>query len=501
MTTIEVSNGGRRAAQDRCHMRSKLSTRCFFVAIVFCAFKVTAGSTDFIQQARLSSEVAGQSYANNGVGISGDTAVVASSDGYLVYVRSGQIWTQQTNLVPSDGMAGCGLPRSVAIDGDTVVVGCASQLVSSVNLGAAYVFVRSGSSWSQQQRLIAVDGESGDGFGRIVSLKGDVIAVASPLNRIGTNANQGSVYIFSRSNDSWTEQANLSVNDAAPNQYLGRNALSIDTNQVAVSGGGLAPRSVYIFTTSGAAWTQQERISNCEPSGSNGTQCWFGRSLSLAGDKLFIGNHFLNVGANQIQGGVYFYVRSSSNWTQQQRITAADGLSNDLFGSSLSVNLDTLIVGAPADIGFPGKADIYEFDGGQWTFHQRLSTGTNRNAFGEIVSFDGTSAIIATPQDASGTSGPIGAAYVFARPVITPVSISGRVVSPTGQGVRSATIILIDSQGSTRRFTTGTFGYFSFSDVPQGSTTINVASRRYRFSPQSFNLTADLTDLSFIAME
>src|SRR6059036_2617113 len=113
-----------------------------------------AAPGDFTQQARLVSGNAGDNYGNIGVGISGNTAVVSSTAGVYVYVRSGTTWSQQALLVPSDGLSGFAFPRSISIEGDTVVMGCAQTTINgNSNQGAAYVFVRNGTSWSEQQRL------------------------------------------------------------------------------------------------------------------------------------------------------------------------------------------------------------------------------------------------------------------------------------------------------------------------------------------------------------
>ena len=108
-----------------------------------------------------------------GVAISGNTAVVFSGAGVYVYVRSGEVWSEQAVLVPSDGTA---VMTSVGLDADTVVIGGSAAVINSnANQGAAYVFVRNGTTWLEQQRLTAGDGAAGDQFGKSVAINGGSI--------------------------------------------------------------------------------------------------------------------------------------------------------------------------------------------------------------------------------------------------------------------------------------------------------------------------------------
>jgi hypothetical protein len=126
------------------------------------------------------------------VAISGDTAVIGSAAGAAyVFVRNGSRWTEQQELTPSASAVGFG--SNVAIDGDTIVVGAISDSVgSNTGQGSAYVFVRSGATWSQQRKLVASDGESFDGFGNSVGISGDTIVVGSVFDTVGVNFAQGS---------------------------------------------------------------------------------------------------------------------------------------------------------------------------------------------------------------------------------------------------------------------------------------------------------------------
>ena len=384
---------------------------------VFMFVAKAAAPSSFSQQARLVSGAASDDYANTGVGISGDTAVVASGSGFYIFTRSQSTWSQQTILVPSDGLSGCGFPFPVAIEGDTVVAGCPNKTVNgNANQGAAYVFARNGANWTEQQRLLASDASAQDRFGGTVAISGGTIVVGAVTARVGTTDTEvGAAYVFVRSGQTWSQQAQLLSEDVATLRNFG-SKVTINGDNIAVtrSRRPTANPAVYVFVRAGSTWQRQQILSVCESSANN--LCRFGDGLALRENTLVIGNPFLNINANIAQGGAYVFLRSGTTWTQQQRLTAADGGPNDYFGVSLAVDGQALVAGAHADLGVPGKVYIHTLTGAGWAFEQKLMPGLNRNAFGQFLSLDGNSIIIAAPVDAGSPGTFVGAAYVFTRP-------------------------------------------------------------------------------------
>src|SRR5262249_27117591 len=155
-------------------------------------------------------------------------------------------WTQQKKLTAADGAAGGQLGTSVAISGDTVAVGAeGGDIGANRNQGSAYVFVRSfigsGADWTQQKKLTAADGAAGDQLGASVAISGDTVVVGAPLSDIGANADQGSAYVFIRSfigsGADWTQQKKLTAADGAAGDFFGISvALSGDTLAVGAYG-------------------------------------------------------------------------------------------------------------------------------------------------------------------------------------------------------------------------------------------------------------------------
>jgi hypothetical protein len=149
--------------------------------------------------------------------VSGDTVLVGAvnkaqlAGAAYVFVRSGASWVQQAKLTASDAAAGDTFGVSVSIDGDTAIIGANGKS----GKGAAYVFVRSAGAWSQQAKLNAADGAAGDNFGISVAANGDTAVVTAN----GKNSGQGAAYVFIRSGATWTQQAKLTASDPANNDF------------------------------------------------------------------------------------------------------------------------------------------------------------------------------------------------------------------------------------------------------------------------------------------
>jgi hypothetical protein len=130
--------------------------------------------------------------------VEGDSVWLEMNDEAAVYpVSIDPIFTQQQKLTASDGAAQDQFGKAVAISGDTVIVGVFKDTVgASGEEGSAYVFVRSGTVWTELQKLTASDGAANDLFGGAVAISGDTIVVGAPFDKVGANQQQGSVYVF-----------------------------------------------------------------------------------------------------------------------------------------------------------------------------------------------------------------------------------------------------------------------------------------------------------------
>jgi len=302
-------------------------------------------------------------------------------------VRSGTSWTQQAQLTAADGAADDLLGRSVAISGDTALVGG----------GSTYVFTRSGTSWSQQAELTAAGGTV---VGFSLALSGDTALAGNPWYAIGGNPDQGLVYVFTRSGATWSQEATLTAADGTADDRLGYSvALAGDTALVGSywddDGSSIHQGSAYVFVRSGTSWGQQAKLRAADGSAYD---C-FGASVALFGDTALVGA-FGDGGAGvpaNAYGSAYVFTRSVTSWSQQTKLMAYDAAAGDWFGSSVALSGETALVGAPNDaVGTPsanvnqGSAAVFLLDSTLPTTIALTSGRATSLAYGATFAVKGT---------------------------------------------------------------------------------------------------------------
>jgi hypothetical protein len=322
----------------------------------------------------------------------------------------------QRKVVASDGAAGDQFGNSVALSGDTALVGAPMDNVGAhSNQGSAYVFVRSGTTWSLQKKLTASDGAVDDQFGNSVALSGDTALVGAHYDNVSGHSGQGSAYVFVRSGTTWSLQKKLTASDGAAQDLFGTSvALSGNTALV----GAFGKSSAYVFVRSVTTWSQQKKLTVPVYAGG------FGSSVALSGDTALVGADLDNVGANSSQGSAYIFVRSGTAWSQQAHLIASDGNQEDNFGNSVALSGDTALVGAiDADVGGflvhtnQGSAYVFVRSGTAWSLQKKL-TGSDSDAFdyfGSSVALSGNTALVGANEDAMGLTSEQGSAYIFVR--------------------------------------------------------------------------------------
>ena len=307
------------------------------------------GQCDPEEVAKLTaSDAAAHDWFGDSVAVSGDTAVIgaehddgAASDSgsAYVFVRSAGVWTQQAKLTALDAARGDYFGSSVAVDGDTAFIGAILDDDHGNRSGSAYVFVRSAGVWTQQAKLTASDGAAGDDFGFSVAVSGDTAFIGIHYDD-DNGYNSGSAYVFVRSGGVWKEQAKLTASDAAGGDYFGHSvAVSGDTAvHRGVRGQRRWPRfrlgvCVRAYGHHLVAGGQAHRV-RC--SGGD----YFGVFVSVSGDTAVIGAPL-----NDRSGSAYVFVRSGGVWTEQAKLTASDGEAGDWL-SRVSASGDTAVIGA-----------------------------------------------------------------------------------------------------------------------------------------------------------
>ncbi|MGE0887026.1 MAG: PKD domain-containing protein [Blastocatellales bacterium] len=383
-----------------------------------------------MQQKLIASDGIDRGNFGGAVAIDGDTLVIGAS-GYnsnaaYVFVRSGTAWTEQQKLVPSDGVSGDNFGDSVAINGDTIVVGAWSDDIgANINQGSAYVFVRSGSTWFQQQKLTASDAIAQEEFGHSVAISGDTIVIGNTYNQIGSNFYQGSAYVYLRTGTIWAEQQKLIATDGAAGDNFGNSvAISGDTIVVGALGDDIGSNinqgSAYVFTRSGSAWFEDQKLT-----ASDGAGAGFGTGGDHFGSAVTINRDTIVIGSpddNTAQGSAHVFIRSGTIWSEHQKLTASDGAGegNYLgFGYSLAIREDIIVVGPyDDDIGSntnQGSAYVFARSGTVWSEQQKLiiSDGARGDSFGRSISISGDTLVAGSPGEDIVINENQGSAYVY----------------------------------------------------------------------------------------
>jgi hypothetical protein len=267
--------------------------------------------------------------------------------------------TETAKLIASDGATDDHFGFSISISGDDLVIGANRADDLGNNSGAAYVFTKPTTGWisgTETAKLLPSDGATGDTFGGKVDIDGSSIAVGSPnIFGFGTSLNAGAAYVFVKPTTGWlnmTETAKLSSSDGAPGDYFGT-AISIYGDEIVIG----ASKNNQIPSATGAAYVFSKPINgwnntteDAKLTVSNGASIYgFGTSVALLGNQIIVGTPSLDdLGPGS--GGIYTFVKPNTGWvsaTENTKILTTDGRSREAFGASLAISENYLLVGAP----------------------------------------------------------------------------------------------------------------------------------------------------------
>ncbi|QJD29875.1 FG-GAP repeat protein [Methylococcus geothermalis] len=332
--------------------------------------------------------------------------------------------TSEAILTASDKWFDAGFGYSVALSGDTALVGSPYRDPGGVaNAGQAYVYVRSGGTWTQQAILSASDKSDYAGFGVSVALSGDTALVGAYLADPGGLYNAGQAYVYVRSGGSWTEQAILSASDPSANAYFG-SSVAVSGNRALVgapsadSGSVLNAGQAYVYVRWGGSWSEQAILTASDKS----DFADFGSSVAVSGNTALVGARYADPGGLTNAGQAYVYVRSGGSWTQQAILAASDKSAGAYFGASVALAGNRALVGAPeADsggftyAGYAGQAYVYARSGGTWS-EQAILSASDKSAsagFGSSVALAGNRALVGAPYADPGGLTNAGQAYAY----------------------------------------------------------------------------------------
>ena len=383
------------------------------------------------------------------VALSGDTALIGAAKAAgaagqqgaaYVFTRTGASWTEAARLSAADGANGDAFGYSVALEGDRALVGARAQ---NSNLGAAYVFEGSGSNWTQTAKLLANDGIAGDRFGTVVALSGDTALVSAATATVGANASQGAGYIFTFSGGNWSQSAKLVATDGVGNDQLGIGAaLDGATAVLGTPNPGFFTGAAYVFTESGGNWSQTQKLTIP----GTGPFTAFGGAVALEGQHLLIGAN-LAMGAQPSTGAAWMFTLTAGSWVQQQQLVATDGEPGANFGYAVALDGDTALVGADRAGGELGAVYLFEYDGSTWVQGNKLvaSDASAQSGYGSGLARQGNTILVGAPGANAGYF--YAGVQVAADPIaeITPIALD---LSAVTHGSSSAQLSIANLGGS-----------------------------------------------------
>lgn len=271
-----------------------------------------------------------------------DNVLSRTGAAYLFYY-DGQNWVQQAKLVASDAGMIDNFGISVDIDGDYAIIGATGDDDGGgIQAGAAYIFVKIDTVWTQQAKLLATDTEAYDYFGNAVAINGEYALIGVERDD-GDASNTGSAYIFMRTGGTWSQQAKLTASDATGNDYFG-NAVALDGNYAIIGAYMNGSGSAYIFQQDGSSWNQQAKLK----AGDAESNHRFGTSVAILNDQVLIGAYQDDTPAQDC-GAMYLFGRNGTNWIEQAKFTRTDAPTSSFIGCSVSLSPKYMMGGAYYD--------------------------------------------------------------------------------------------------------------------------------------------------------
>ncbi|HVT56835.1 MAG TPA: hypothetical protein VHR45_00405 [Thermoanaerobaculia bacterium] len=371
------------------------------------------------------------------VSLQGDTlAVGANLDGLgaaatgsvTPFQRGGAGWVPQAKLAPADLRDGDQFGFATAVGGDILAVGAPfGDSERAPGSGAVYVFHRSGSEWSQEAKLAPAEAATGDRFGLVLALSGDLLAVGAPFSS-GAGSLAGAVYLFRRGPSGWSEEAALRAADPAPFAAFGF-AVAVDGGTLlagapfaggSISSGGAG--AAYIFQRSaGGSWAQQAKL--IAAPAAKGDE--LGAAVAVAGGFAVVGARRGAVNGLPAAGAAYAFDGSSGSWKMTERLVAGDPAAGALFGVSAAMSGAHLLLGARADGeagSAAGAAYLFARDpsSGRWLpVEKRTPAAPAAGAlFGQSIALSGNDIVVGGPRDGAGGVAGAGSVAVCGLPAV-----------------------------------------------------------------------------------
>lgn len=275
-----------------------------------------------------------------------------NSGAAYVFTRSGTTWAQEAELAPSDhGYGGDRFGGAVDLDGDTALVGAKLRDAGTkVDAGAAYAFIRSAGIWSQQAKFALADPSSptSDEFGCALAVDGDTALIGADFRVVPGKYYCGAAYIYMRTGGSWSLRQTLTAGDAHYSDLFGC-AVALDGDRAVIGASaheypGIGPAgAVYTFTRTSGVWSQERELFASDPRAGDR----FGFRVALDGDIIVVGAPFHDANALLRAGAAYVFWHTDKGWAECSRLTAETVGEDERSAQSVAVSGATVLVGSP----------------------------------------------------------------------------------------------------------------------------------------------------------
>jgi hypothetical protein len=307
--------------------------------------------------------------------IDGRWALASSTQqgGRIHVFRRDQGRWQEVQTLP-----GGGIDDNLAILGDTLLVGDPFSDRAAFQAGAVRVYLQDGGSWTNEAQLTASDATEMAYFGDSVVLAPDLAIVGAPLDsRQGYEV--GAAYVFRRSGTAWIQEQILRPPVATASSHFGIDVVA-HSNRILVGASGdqqlgLAAGTVYVYVHNGTDWIEEAQLRPTD----GRAYLSFGRAMDFDGSRALVGA--LGDDTLGIQSGAaYLFHRNGSFWSQEEKLVAADGAANDIFGAAVCLEGDLALVGAPWHLEMGVRGTVYEYRRGtHWQLARMLQASDGRD--------------------------------------------------------------------------------------------------------------------------
>jgi hypothetical protein len=323
------------------------------------------------------------------LGMPRNSTIEADAGAVVMFELDAGAWTERAILTASDGAAGDKFGESVAIDGGVLVVG--APVAGDADQGSAYVFHEDGGAWTEVAILASPTGLAGDRFGKAVAVHGDHAAVGAPSEGDGT----GALYLFQRDGDTWPANGDFVPSDQTAEFGA---ALAMNTGFLAVGSPGDDDRgdtsgSVFLLARDGESWGSGGKVL-----ASDGVEFDnFGFSVDLSEDRLAVGAY-----QREDRGAVYVYTESGGEFGDETLLVGSGTSAADQLGYAVTIDGDLVAAGATADDDVANSAGtVYVFgrDGDGWSEGPKVTDedGGEFDLFGYTLDLDGEELLVGSP--------------------------------------------------------------------------------------------------------